>query len=302
MNAQEQVLISQLLQNLQVAASQLAPSAVDPEAAALISRAFTQTPSLAYLLTQRHLLLEHALQNAQVHIQTLERERAQAQSAAQPAAASFLGDASSGWGNAAPAAELNAYGQPIGRVAPAHMGTNAMPNDAATNSAAMNAAPAASRAGSSFGGGSFLGSAAAAATGVVGGALLFQGIEHLMGGGNSGLMGGSGLAGNTAPVEDITNVTENVYNNAPNPDLSATDTNTGWDNAAFNDPSADPMNDPSNTTGTFDTGNSDSGGWNNDFSNTADNSSLFDSSGDDNSGGFFGGLFGGGDGGDDDWV
>ena len=284
MNAQEQALVSQLLGNLQQAASQLAPNAIDPEANALISAAFAGAPSMAYLLTQRHLLLEQALHNAQAHIQTLETAQAQSEAAARSNPPSFLGGAQSGWHNPAPAAvELNAYGQPIGHAAPASPAANL---SGAPSMASMNAAPAASRSG--FGGGSFLGTAAAAATGVVGGALLFQGIEHLMGGGNAGLMGGAGLAGNALPTEDITNVTENFYGADTPPDLSTADAGSGWDNAAFNDPSADPINDPA----------SDS---NMNFDSTADNSSLFDTSGDDNSGGFFGGLFGGGSG-HDDWV
>jgi hypothetical protein len=295
MNAQEHTLVSQLLDNLTQAASQLAPSAVDPQAAMLINQAFTAQPHMAYLLTQRHLLLEQALNNAQAHIQTLERAQAQSEASARTNPPSFLGGAQRGWSNPAPAAELNAYGQPIGRAAPASPSTgataNALPSAAGANPAAMNAAPAPSQ------GGSFLGTAAAAATGVLGGALLFQGIEHLMGGGNAGLMGGSGLAGNGAPVEEVTNITENFYGNASGSDLNTADNTAGWDNSAFNDPSADPINDPSTGADSFDTG-----GWDNDLSNTADNSSLFDSSGNDDSGGFFGGLFGGGDSGDDDWV
>lgn len=290
MNAQEHSLVTQLLGNLQQAASQLAPQAIDADANALISNTFNSNPHIAYLLTQRHLLLEQALHNAQTHIQSLEQKLAQTPSST-PEASSFLGGASSGWHNPAPTAELNAYGQPIGRAAPANAANglqNPMPNaGTAAPMPAMNAAPAANR--SNFGSGSFLGTAAAAATGVVGGALLFQGIEHLMGGGNAGLMGGSGLAGNALPSENVTNVTENYYGNEASPDLSAADTGGGWDNAAFNDPAADPVNDP---------GNDLSNNWD----NTADNSSLFDTSGNDDSGGFFGGLFGGGDSGDDDWV
>ncbi len=290
MNVQEQALVSQLLGNLQQAASQLAPDAIDPQAAELINQAFTAQPHMAYLLTQRHLLLEHALHNAQAHIQTLENAQAHSETSAPANPPSFLGGAQHGWRNPAPTAELNAYGQPIGRAAP-----NAMPGSSDAPAAAMNAAPVASR--SNFGGGSFLGTAAAAATGVVGGALLFQGIEHLMGGGNAGLMGGSGLAENALPTENVSNVTENFYGSDANPDVSAADNSGGWDNAAFNAPAADPVNDPGNDFSN-DPGNDLSNNWD----NTADNSSLFDTSGNDDSGGFFGGLFGGGGDSDDDWV
>ncbi|MHB9022090.1 MAG: DUF2076 family protein [Halothiobacillus sp.] len=290
MNAQEHTLLTQLLSNLQQAASQLPPNTLDMQAAQQIAQAFSADARMAYLLTQRHLLLEQALQNAQTRIQALEHDAARND----PEASSFLGGARHGWSQPMPTAtaaqtagsQTNAYGQPIGNPMGSNMG--GAPNYAPT--AAMGAAPAAnagSRPGSSLGGGSFLGTAAAAATGVVGGALLFQGIEHLMGGGNQGLMGGNGLGSSAMPTENVTNVTENFYGTdaaSTAANTSTTDTSSGWDNSAFNDPSADPINDPM--------GGSDAG-----FDSTADNGSLFDqSSGDDS-----GGLFGGGSG-DDDWV
>ncbi|MHB1230705.1 MAG: DUF2076 family protein [Halothiobacillus sp.] len=288
MNAQEHTLLTQLLSNLQQAASQLPPDARDMQAAQQIAQAFSADTKMAYLLTQRHLLLEQALQNAQTRIQALEHDAARND----PEASSFLGGAPHGWSQpTATAAQIagsqtNAYGQPIGNP----MGGT--PSYAPT--AAMSAAPAAnagSRPGSSLGGGSFLGTAAAAATGVVGGALLFQGIEHLMGGGNQGLMGGNGFESSAMPTENVTNVTENFYgtDTASTADNTSTaDTSSGWDSSAFNDPSADPINDPMGGSGAG-------------FDSAADNSGLFDQSSGDDSGGFFGGLFGGGSG-DDDWV
>ncbi len=263
MNAQEQALLDDLLTKLGTAAQQLPPSSLDPEAEARIQAAVRAEPHLAYLLTQRHLLLEQALHAAQARIRQLE------QAAPTSAGGSFLGAA------AAPsaAAQTNAWGQPMGRA----------PMVPEPTPAPIMAAQNASR--SSFGGGSFLGTAAATATGVLGGALLFQGIEHLMGGGYGGGFGG-GMA--QAPVEDITNVTENFYGSDPSStdlsgsDLSA-DQGSGWQTADYNDPSINPMDDSSM---------GDSSGF-----DTASNFS--DSS--DSGGGFFDGLFGGG-GGDDDWV
>lgn len=249
MNTQEHTLLTDLLNKLKEAAPGAA-AAKDPEADRLIRDTLAATPDAAYLLVQRHLLLEMALERAQAELKAIQAK----------ASGSFLGE-STGYAADSRPTQTNAYGQPIGRAEPTAV--------AATTSPAATSAtrPA-------FGGGSFLGTAAATATGVLGGALLFQGIEHLMGGG----LGGSALAGNQ-PVEDVTNLTENVYESPA--DMSADTVSGGWDNAsmadngsAFDDPMADPI-DPmqSDNSGLFDQGNS--------------------------GGGLFDGLFGGGD---DDWV
>lgn len=250
MNTQENTLLTQLLHNLQATANGDTPLKKDPEAARLINETLSLNPDAVYLLVQRHLLLEMAMERAQAQIQAMQRG----------ASSSFLGE------QATPAsdstAQTNAYGQPIGRAGPA-------PIPAATTTANASAPTR-----SAFGGGSFLGTAAATATGVLGGALLFQGVEHLMGGGLSS----STMAGNQ-PVEDVTNITENVDGSSP--DMNADMNTGGWNNnsmtdagSGFDDPSANPI-DPMQS----------------------DNSGLFDQ--DDSGGGFFDGLFGGGD---DDWV
>lgn len=251
MNTQERALLTNLLNNLKEAANGSSNAAKDPEAEQMISETLAASGA-AYLLVQRHLLLEMALERAQEQIKTLQSG----------ASGSFLGGASMP-GSSPGSAQTNAYGQPIGRAEPS------------PTYAAPASAPVAAR--SSFGGGSFLGTAAATATGVLGGALLFQGIEHLMGSG----MGGSTMAGNL-PTEEVTNITENFYGSSPdmNTDLNSDLSSGGWDNATmtnadnnavFDDPTADPTQ--------------------------FDNAGLFDQS--DSSGGFFDGLFGGGD---DDWV
>lgn len=252
MNNQERTLLTNLLDNLREAAHGSSSLVKDPEAAQMINETLAATPDSAYLLVQRHLLLEMALERAQAQIKALQSE----------ASGGFLGGSSVYPSDNSPA-QTNAYGQPIGRVEPAPI----PPSATAASAAAPSGRPA-------FSGGSFLGTAAATATGVLGGALLFQGIEHLMGGG----LGGSAMAGNQ-PVEDVTNITENFYGSSP--DMNAGINTGGWDNnsmidsgTAFDDPAANPI-DPIQS----------------------DNSGLFDQ--DDSGGGFFDGLFGGGD---DDWV
>ncbi|WP_407275873.1 DUF2076 family protein [Halothiobacillus sp. DCM-1] len=256
MNAQEQALLDDLLRNLHTAAQQVSPESLDADAAEQIRRAFAAEPKLAYLITQRQLLLQQALQAAQAKIRQLE-------SAAAPAASgSFLGMPAASPNpqvNPQANAQTNAWGQPLGRAP--------MAAEPAPMAASMAAPGQSARSG--LGGGSFLGTAAATATGVVGGALLFQGIEHLLGGGGFG----GGMA--QAPVEDITNVTENFYGSD-----AATDGGQGWQTADYNDPSVNPLDDGSSGL--------DSSGWS-------------DASDDTGSGGLFDGLFGGGDGGDD-WV
>ena len=85
---------------------------------------------------------------------------------------------------------------------------------------------------------------------------------------------GGGMA--QAPVEDITNVTENFYGTDPAGSDFTADQGSGWQTADYDDPSINPMDDSSglDTASNF-TDASDSGG------------------------GFLDGLFGGGD---DDWV
>lgn len=245
MNHQERTLLNNLLNNLREAAQGMPPSAQDPEAAQMIRDTFTAAPDAAYLLVQRHLLLEMTLEQAQAQIKALQSQ----------ASGSFLGGTTPQSMPNNPV-QTNAYGQPIGRTEPSPLPAAA----SAANSAVPSARPA-------FGGGSFLGTAAATATGVLGGALLFQGIEHLMGGG----LGGGTLAGNQ-PVEDVTNITENFYETSPGSDMNT----GGWDNSnsPFDNPAADPI-DPMQ----------------------ADSSGMFDQG--DSGGGFFDGLLGDSD---DDWV
>lgn len=259
MNTQEKDLLTRLLNNLRQATNGDKPLVKDPEAAQLISDTFASTPDAAYVLTQRHLLLEMALEQAQEKIRALEHQSFESNNAA----GSFLGGQRTLSETGYQGTQTNAYGQPIGRAAPA---SSTAPT--ATPSTSASATQPAIR------GGSFLGTAAATATGVLGGALLFQGIEHLMGGG----IGDNTMAG-TPPAEDVTNITENFYGNEP--DISGDTGAAGWNDnnltdssSAFDDPTADPI-DPFQ----------------------ADNQGLFDQ--DDSGGGFLDGLFGGGD---DDWV
>ncbi|WP_343722065.1 DUF2076 domain-containing protein [Herbaspirillum seropedicae] len=175
----------------------------DPQADAMIAAAVARQPDAAYLLVQRALLVEQALNAAKAQVAALQSQvqALQAGGAREPG---FLdGNA---WGRAATASRPQAYGS----AAPA---TPAAPAYAAPAAPAYQVAPAPAPAPSSgfFGGGmgSMLGTVAATAAGVAGGAFLYQGIEHLFNGN-----GGSGFAhqnGLSAPVENIENTTVNNY-------------------------------------------------------------------------------------------
>ena len=210
MTPQERDLILGLFQRLTPPPA----SDIDQEARDVIDRLGREQPLALYMLAQTALVQEHALKGAQARIADLEARLAQAAPA--PAAAaprrSFLSGLLGGGDE--PAAARPGY----------------MP--------APQAAPAAAAAPSPWGarsGPSFLQSALSTAAGVAGGALLFQGIEHLLG------YGGSPFASAAAaqPVEEV--VINNNPGTAPQ-DVSAPGSDPT--NYPGNDPGIDP-NDPS---------------------------------------------------------
>ena len=189
---------------------------IDGEARELIDGLVGQQKLAPYLLVQTALVQESALKGAQARIANLEAKLAQASTAAAPEAPrrSFL----SGLLGDAPARPASPYAPqgaaPIAAAAPGPWGSRGAP--------------------------SFLQSALSTAAGVAGGALLFQGIEHMLGYGGSPFAGVAG-AGAAQPVEDIT---VNNFEQAPQ-DVSAPDPG--------NDPSLDttPVDDPGFDQGGF---------------------------------------------------
>lgn len=153
---------AQLLQSFLDSLVQVRGLSKDREAEALIAQAVARQPDAAYLLVQRALLQDQAMQAAQARIAELERKVASVSTPASPAG-SFL--SGGGWGRQAGAAATPPPANDVsvtGRALPANR-----------FSAQPAAAPRAM-------GGSFLPAMAATAAGVVGGAFLFQGIQHLM--------------------------------------------------------------------------------------------------------------------------
>lgn len=190
MNTQERDQLTTFLQQLALARA----TAKDAEAQTLIDSAVARQPDAAYLLVQRSLLQDNALQAAQAQIASLQAELQQVKAAAAtaPAGGNFL-DAN-GWGRAPVAPSYGAA--PAAAYAPAPSYPQAAP---------VAAAPP------RFQAPSFLTSMATTAAGVAAGAFLFQGIESLMGhhgsNGSNGLAGASafGLSEPTAPASLLDN-------------------------------------------------------------------------------------------------
>lgn len=176
MNTQEREQLTQFLQQL----TQAQAVRKDSEADMLIRDACSRQTDAAYLLVQRAMILDGALQDSQAQISRLQRELDQMhdQVRAGNDDGGFL-DANA-WGNS-PAARSGL--PPQARLSP--------------SSPVPVVAPATAPAASAWGSG-MLGSMATTAAGVVAGGFLFQGIEHLLGnhGSNSALT--NGLSGNAA--------------------------------------------------------------------------------------------------------
>jgi len=205
----------------------------DPEAQRLIERAVEEQPDATYLVVQRALLLNQALEQAKARIAALEQAEAGRDRG-------FLDPNASGWGNQSSGPAAGGSGPVTGyRGQPTSAPPYAAPQGAAPQYAptpqyapaygappgygpAFGAPPAyAPSYGAPMGGGfsSFLGQAAATAAGVAGGEFLFQGIENMFGhhggfgGGGFGGGGGPGFGGggyggegfaNAGPTEDVT--------------------------------------------------------------------------------------------------
>lgn len=200
MNPQETQALQDFLQQL----TQVRGITKDAQADAMIARAVAQQPDAAYLLVQRALLMEQALNASKAQVSALQAQlqALQAGGAREPG---FLdGNA---WGHAPSGARPQAA--PASAYPPAYAAAPAPAPAYAAPAPAYQAAPAPSSGFFGGGMGSVLGSVAATAAGVAGGAFLYQGIEHMFNG-NSG----AGLArqnGLSAPVENIENTTVNNY-------------------------------------------------------------------------------------------
>jgi hypothetical protein len=183
MNPQESSLINELFDRVAQTASQQR----DQEAEQLIAAKIAANPHAPYVLAQSTIILQQAVTAAQTRIAALEKQVAEGSPQAQ--GGSFLSGVANLFGPPQPA--------PARPVAPPPISTQSV-------------APQ---------GGGFLQNAMATAAGVAGGALLFQGIENLMG-------HGGGFGGESQPTEVVNN-----YYNEPSNDPSQGD---GYDVADNN--------------------------------------------------------------------
>jgi hypothetical protein len=174
MTPQERQLVTELFDRL----AQLENNPRDPDAEDLIAELWDKAPNASYALVQSVLVQDEALKRANDHIQELEAELGIEPE--QPAqGGGFLdsmrdkmfgrSDASRG-----SVPSIRPGDQPMG--APDLSRSGAQP-DSRWNTGSTYAQPQQSQSA----GGSFLGTAAAAAAGVVGGAVLMQGIKSLFG-------------------------------------------------------------------------------------------------------------------------
>ena len=173
MNVQERALLTGFLQ--QLAQAQAGPK--DSEASALIGDTLSRQPDAVYLLVQRALILDGALNNAQARVAELqtqiEQQKAQLASTGPTApAANFL--------------DANAWGRSPSPPAAAPMMQNAgvRPPSGVFSGAATTAnfgVPQATAPTAGFQAPSFLTSMATTAAGVAAGAFLFQGVNHMLG-------------------------------------------------------------------------------------------------------------------------
>ncbi len=227
MTSDERTLISTLFDRLNAAAAQ--PK--DAEAEEYIRTRVSQLPSAPYLLVQSTLVLQQALTAAQTRIADLEEQVASAQRSGQESGGSFL----SGMGNLFGVGQSSAQ-PPRGPQTPPPLPPQSAP-------LSKLSPPPLPQTGQGPVGGSFLQSALSTAAGVAGGALLFQGIQNLMGhnpGQFGGLAGPSGdVIGGSEPAAENSGVGNNVFEtNEP----AATESQAASEDNSANslDPNAGP--------------------------------------------------------------
>ena len=191
MTPQERELITTFLEQMK----QTRAGQKDPEAEALIAAAVASQPDAAYLLVQRAVGLDYALQAAKADLVKVQAELEQARAAGGNSGGAFMEQGGS-WGRSGKIAPMASEAPVAGAPAQAAF-TPAFSSASVARPQAAAAAPAPAPAqGSAWGG--MLGTVATTAAGVVAGSFLFQGIQGLMhhgdanrGEGNHNAMGSS---------------------------------------------------------------------------------------------------------------
>ena len=234
MTSDERTLISTLFDRLNQAGAQ--PK--DVEADDYIRAKVLEQPAAPYLLVQSTLVMQQALAAAQIRIASLEKRLTEATRPSQEPGGSFLSGV----------ANLFGVGQPAPQPAPRPVQTPPpLPTPASGYAAPSTQQTVPSR------GGGFLQGALSTAAGVAGGALLFQGIQNLMGhnpGPFAGLSGPSGglISGNEPVVENTEIVNNVIEKEGPPTDQSTAQEDTASDAATDGDSTTDPGLDDSLTS------------------------------------------------------
>lgn len=196
MNTQERDQLNQFLKQL----SEVKLTEKNAEAEAMIREAAALQPDAAYLLVQRSLLLERALNEAKTKISELQNQLQKNSSAS--STGSFFGN--DPWAQASPSPKASAVPGAGNYQIPAA-------STGAGNAQFSNVAPQNTGSGSSF-----LGNVATTAAGVVAGSFLFQGIENLMGHHQSGV--GQQAFDDQQPAEQT--VINNYYGDSDQPAMA----------------------------------------------------------------------------------
>lgn len=210
MNQQESNLINELFDRIDQSAGQQR----DPEAEQLIQQKMAANPHAPYVLAQSTIILQQAVSAAQSKIASLEQQLA---CAGTSQGGGFLSGVANLFGSPQPA--------PARPIAPS-------PVPPVQTIPQQMSAPQ---------GGGFLQNAMATAAGVAGGALLFQGIENLMGhgGGYGGGLGGGAFMGGNQPSEVVNNYYMDQGNNPSQGSLDDGETtiadndNSDFDSGSF---------------------------------------------------------------------
>jgi uncharacterized protein len=236
MTPEEHNLISGLFDRL----SQASTQAKDAEADQLIRSKIAENPAAPYMLTQSILVMQQAVSNAQSRITALEKQLAETNPVpgTQPSGGGFLAGVASLFGGG------QSHAQPPRATSPPPPPPAPVPMQP-VQPQAYNYPPPVPQPAGRGGTGGFLQGALSTAAGVAGGALLFQGIENLIGHNPGPFAGAStssgGLFGGETPVEN-TEVINNYYDEG---DKNSGQADQGTaDQTAYGDPDPDPDPDP----------------------------------------------------------
>jgi hypothetical protein len=219
MTPEERQLLTALVDRIKNAPPQ---TQKDAEAEAMISAMVQARPDAPYLLAQTVLIQDFSLDTAKAQIADLQRQLAEAKSGQGASQGSFLGGAV-GRGSVpetgpAPSPWRRLASQSAGYAQPGYQAPPYQPPPYQPAGQPIPGAPMMQPSQTS----SFLRDAATTAAGVAGGALLFQGISSMFGGGHYGGFGGSGFGGagfgpSFGQQPSITEITNNYYGNEPSP-------------------------------------------------------------------------------------